>query len=264
MDSKFWSFKKKEDSKVGELMLYGIISRSSWLGDEVTPRNFKADLDALGEVSEINVYINSDGGDVFAGQAIHSMLKRHPARINVYIDGLAASIASVVAMAGDVVTMPANSMLMVHNPWTLALGNSEELRKIADDLDKIREGIIAAYQTKTVLAKDKIIEMMDSETWMTAEEAVKLGFADRIEKEKLVAASLSDGVLVLNGQRMNISRYPNAPALAFIPPGSTDVEDNGYEKNETEEKQEDRQADNLLSLYSKQMLINKNRLEAIR
>jgi ATP-dependent Clp protease protease subunit len=240
-------------------MLYGPISSSTWLGDEVTPKQFKSELDALGDVDEIKVYINSDGGDVFAGQAIHSMLKRHKAKVKVYIDGLAASIASVIAMAGDEIYMPSNSMMMLHNPWTLVLGNSEELRKIADDLDKIREGIVAAYQTKTALSKDKIIEMMDAETWMTADEAVRLGFADKVEKEKAVAASLSDGVLVLNGQKFDISKYQKAPKLAFIPPNNKPDPilkiENGME---------DEQVNDLFFLCSKQLLINKNRLEATK
>ena len=118
---KFWSFKALDET-TGELLLYGEISDISWWGDEVTPKQFKEDLDALGDIDVLNVYINSPGGDVFAGQAIYSMLKRHKAQVKVYIDGLAASIASLVAMAGDKVIMPANAMMMIHNPWTWCWG----------------------------------------------------------------------------------------------------------------------------------------------
>lgn len=217
--NKFWTIRAAEDAPdVAELLLYGEISDVTWWGDEVTPKQFKADLDALGNVREIKVYINSIGGDVFAGQAIHSMLRRHPAKVTVYIDGLAASIASVVAMAGDVVYMPRNAMMMLHNPWSLAVGNAEVFRKMAEDLDKIRESMVAAYQDKSGLDRDKIIELMDAETWLTAEEAVKLGFADEIEEAKQVAASLAGGCLVINGQMCDLRRFRNPPDLAVFAP----------------------------------------------
>lgn len=209
---KFWQF--KADAKtpgVGELMLYGDISDTSWWGDEVTPKQFKEDLDALGDISELRIYINSGGGDVFAGQAIHSMLKRHSATKIVYIDGLAASIASVIAMAGDKIIMPTNAMMMIHKCWTIALGNADEMRKIADDLDKIDESIIAAYIAKTGLEEADIVELMEDETWMTAQDAIDYGFADEIEESKQIAASLRNGVLVVNGQEVDISRFANVP-----------------------------------------------------
>lgn len=216
---RFWQFRAAAgDSKVGELLLYGIISDVSWWGDEITPKQFKQDLDALGDIDELRVYINSDGGDVFAGQAIHSMLKRHKARVIVYVDGLAASIASVIAMAGDVVRMPRNAMMMIHNPWTFTWGNAEQLRKVADDLDVIRESIVAAYEDKSGLTRDELIPMLDAETWLTADEAVSKGFADEIEEAKKVAASLTGGRLVVNGQSFDLSRFRNPPKLAFVPP----------------------------------------------
>lgn len=208
----FWSFKAKSDS-VAELHLYGDISSSSWWGDEVTPTQFKADLDALGDVAEINIFINSDGGDVFAGQAIHSMMKRHKAKINIYVDGLAASIASVIAMAGDKVYMPRNAMMMLHNPWTWSYGNAGDFRKLADDLDAIRESMIAAYQDKSGLDREKIIEILDAETWLTAEEAVEYGFADEVESSKEIAASVKNGVLSVNGQEMDLSKFRNSPKI---------------------------------------------------
>lgn len=215
---KFWQFRASaDDPKTGELLLYGIISDSSWWGDEVSPKQFKDDLDALGDVDEIKVFINSDGGDVFAGQAIYSMLKRHKAKVTVYVDGLAASIASVIAMAGDTVYMPKNAMMMVHNPWTIAVGNADDFRKLADDMDKIRESLIVAYQDKTGLEREKIIELMDAETWMTAEEAVKLGFADQIEETKKLAASLKGGHLFINGLEFDLGRFKNPPKLDFLP-----------------------------------------------
>lgn len=216
--AKFWQFRAQaEDPAVGELLLYGPISEVSWWGDEVTPKQFWEDLQALGGISELKVYVNSGGGDVFAGQAIYSMLKRHPARVTVYVDGLAASIASVVAMAGDRVIMPRNAMMMVHNPWAMVIGTAADMRKMADDLDQIRESLIAAYQEKTDLSRRRLIAMMDAETWMTAEEAVELGFADELEEAKQVAASLRGSLLVVNGLEVDLSRFRNPPKSLLAP-----------------------------------------------
>lgn len=212
---KFWNFKNKEKD-IGELMLYGDISSQSWWGDEVTPKDFKKDLDDLGDIKNLNIYINSGGGDVFAGQAIHSMLKRHDSYKTVYIDGLAASIASVIAMAGDKIIMPKNAMMMIHNAWTVAAGNASEFRKLADDMDKIDESIQSTYESKTKLDKDKISELMTDETWMTAEDAVNQGFADEIEQEKILAASIQGGFLILNNQQFDLSRYKNKPQIEEV------------------------------------------------
>lgn len=197
-------------------MLYGDISSSSWWGDEITPKQFKEDLDALGEIDTLNIFVNSSGGDVFAGQAIRSMLKRHKAKKIGYVDGLAASIASVILTACDTVIMPINAMQMVHRAWTFALGNANDMRKMADDLDKIDESIIAAYQEKTGLDKDKVIELMDAETWLTAEEALEYGFADEIEETKNVAASANGKLLMVNGKQFDLSRFHNVPNGIFM------------------------------------------------
>ena len=203
---KFWKIKAL-DEKTGELTLYGEISNETWWGDEVTPKEFKSDLDDLGNIDTLNIYINSPGGDVFAGQAIHSMLKRHKAYKNVYIDGLAASIASVIAMSGDTVFMPKNAMMMLHNPWTIGVGNSEEFRKLAEDLDKIRESLIAAYEGHSALTRDEIISIMDAETWLTATECEEYGFCDVVQEEKQLAASID---------RRLLGRYKNTPKKLVV------------------------------------------------
>ena len=211
--SRFWNFIKNADN-TGELQLYGEIADSTWWGDEVTPKDFKKDLDALGDISVLNVYINSPGGDVFAGQAIHSMLKRHKAKVNVYIDGLAASIASVIAMAGDKIIMPKNAMMMIHNPWTWAFGNSNDFRKLADDLDKIRESMIAAYLEKAKdLGEENLAELLDAETWLTAEDALAYGFIDEIDESKAVAACVD---------KKYLKAYKNIPKELLKEPESTD------------------------------------------
>lgn len=200
-NKKFWDFKAL-DEKTGELTLYGEISDISWWGDEITPKQFKEDLDALGDIDVLNVYINSPGGDVFAGQTIYSMLKRHKAQVNVYVDGLAASIASLIAMAGDKVIMPANAMMMIHSPWTWAVGNAQDFRKLADALDKIRDSMVTAYQDKSGLEAEEITKIMDAETWLSAKDCLEYGFADEIEEAKQVAACVDEKYF---------ARYRNTP-----------------------------------------------------
>lgn len=192
MKRKFWNVIKNGD--IGELTMYGEIASESWWGDEVTPKQFKEDLDALGDVSTIKVYLSSPGGDVFAGQQIHSILKRHKAEVIIYIDALAASIASVISSAGDKVIMPVNSMQMLHNPMTGMYGNAHEFRKLADDLDKIRESLIEAYLSKSsVLTREKLIEIMDAESWLSAKDCLELGLCDEVVEAKEIAAKF-DGI----------------------------------------------------------------------
>lgn len=210
--TKFWSFRAASEG-IAELYLYGIIESGTWWGDEITPQTFKRELDELGDISTLNVFINSDGGDVFAGQAIHLMLKRHKAHVNVYVDGIAASIATVIAMAGDTVYMASNSLMMIHSPWTGPVwGNAKQLRKIADDLDAAREGMLAAYQEKTGIDRDELIELLEAETWFSAEKAIQLGFADEIEQKKQIAACFTNGQLRINGLVMDLDRFQKLPS----------------------------------------------------
>lgn len=207
MSKKFWNFRNaKEDPKIGELDIYGEIADSSWWGDEVTPKQFKKDMDALGDISILNVYINSPGGDVFAGQTIYSILKRKKCTVNVYIDGLAASAASVIAMVGradgNTLNVPKNAMLMIHNPWSLTWGYASDMRQMADTLDKIRDSIVAVYKDGSGLEDKDIIELMDAETWMTAQDALDYGFIDHIEDAKQVAAMVGN---------FDLSRFKNVP-----------------------------------------------------
>ena len=234
---KFWNLRAAADEpKTGELLLYGPIGSDDglgWLFDDVTPKQFHEELSGLGDVENLRVMINSPGGDVFAGQAIHSMLNRHPAKVTVYVDGLAASIASIVAMAGDTVVMPRNAMMMIHNPWTVALGDAREFRKLAETLDGIRDSMIAAYESKSGKPRAEILPLLNAETWMTAEQAVEMGFADEIEEKKKVSASLiRPGVLAVNGREFDLGHYRNAPTFPDAPrdagkgkPTKRDVED---------------------------------------
>lgn len=210
--NKYWVLNKTGSSSA-ELTLYGEISDKEWWGDEVTPQQLSSDLKALGDnVSKINVRLNSPGGNVFAGLAIRSLLKSHKAHITVYVDGWAASIASIIAMAGDKIVMAKGSMMMIHNPMTTVRGgNSKQFREVADWLDQIRDSMVTVYKDRTGQAANRIIEMMDAETWMSAEEAVDKGFADQVEEGNTVAASMMGAIALINGLQMDLSSYKHPP-----------------------------------------------------
>ena len=185
MNKKYWEFKNKANN---EADLYLYVQIASWGGgySAHSAKSFKKELDDLGDIDILNIYINSPGGDVFEGNTIMNMLKRKKCTKNVYIDGLAASIASVIAMAGDKIIMPQNAMMMIHNAWTYTAGNSSELRKLADDLDKVNESIRQVYLDK---AGDKLDEqilktLMDNETWLTAQECYDYGLCDQVGTDK--------------------------------------------------------------------------------
>ena len=190
---KFWAFKALANNE-GELTIYGEIANSQggWFsnGNEVTPTSFKAELDALGDITTLNVYMNSPGGDIFAGQTIYSQLKRHKATINMHIDGLAASIASVIAMAGDTVHMPVNAMMMIHHPMSGVYGNALEMRAMADTLDKVCESIQETYLAKASgITREDLGVLLDSESWLTAQECLDLGLCDVVGEEKAISAA---------------------------------------------------------------------------
>lgn len=158
------------------LFLNGTIAEESWFDDDVTPQLFKDELNA-GE-GDITVWINSPGGDCVAAAQIYNMLSNYKGKVTVKIDGIAASAASVIAMAGEEVLMSPVSMLMIHNPMTIAMGDHAEMQKAIDMLAEVKESIINAYVLKTGLSRAKLSHLMDSETWMNANKAVELGFAD--------------------------------------------------------------------------------------
>jgi ATP-dependent Clp protease protease subunit len=160
------------------LYLDGVIAESSWFDDDVTPAAFKADL--LAGSGPITIWINSPGGDCVAAAQIYNMLMEYPGDVTVKIDGIAASAASVIAMAGTHVLMSPVSTMMIHNPLTVAIGDSEEMRKAIQMLDEYKESIINAYEIKTGLSRAKLSHLMDAETWMNANKALELGFCDEI------------------------------------------------------------------------------------
>lgn len=156
----------------------------------VSARQFSDELTALGQVKNINLHIHSPGGDVFDGIAIYNLLNKHPATLTVYIDGLAASMASVIAMAGDKVVMPENAMMMIHKPWGISGGNANEMRDYADLLDKVEAVLIPAYASKTGKTSEELAPMLESETWLNGRECVEMGFADELAPAVTVMARL--------------------------------------------------------------------------
>lgn len=175
---KFWNWVRDETTEDRTLYLNGEISDETWWGDEVTPKLFKDEL--MADSGNVTVWINSPGGDVFAAAQIYNMLMDYTGQVTVKIDGLAASAASVIAMAGGDVYMSPVSMLMIHNPSTIAIGDSEEMLRAKALLDEVKESIINAYELKSGLSRTKLSHLMDAETWMNANKAIELGFADKI------------------------------------------------------------------------------------
>ena len=190
---KFWNWKNQTENNPTErtLFLNGTIAEESWFDDDVTPQLFKDELNA-GE-GDIVVWINSPGGDCVAAAQIYNMLSDYKGKVTVKIDGIAASAASVIAMAGTEVLMSPVSMLMIHNPATIAMGDHAEMQKAIDMLAEVKESIINAYAFKTGLSRAKLSHLMDAETWMDANKAVELGFADDIlNRPKSKVASEED------------------------------------------------------------------------
>ena len=176
--NKFWNWTENTDTGQRSLYLEGVIAQESWFGDEVTPAAFKSELNSGNQ--PITVHINSVGGDCVAASQIYTMLMEYPADVTVQIDGLAASAASVVAMAGTKVCMSPTALMMAHNPWTNACGDTRDMQKAIALLDEVKESIINAYEIRTGMSRAKLSHLMDSETWMNAGKAIELGFADDI------------------------------------------------------------------------------------
>lgn len=179
---KFWNWKiiqnNKDEPNEAVLYLNGTIAEESWFDDDVTPKIFKEELEK--HQGDITVWINSPGGDCIAAAQIYNLLIEHKGNVTVKIDGIAASAASVIAMAGTTVKMSPVAMLMIHNPMTIAYGNTSEMEKAIEMLQEVKESIINAYELKTGLSRNKLSKLMDNETWMDARKAVELGFADEM------------------------------------------------------------------------------------
>lgn len=212
MPSKFWQVKNEVNGN-SEILLYGpIAGERSWWGDEVTPRSFAEDLESLNG-KDVTVRINSGGGDVFAAHAIHNQLIAYKGKVTVVIDGLAASAATIIAVAGDRIIMPSNALFMIHNP---AIGLSdyygvEELAQAVNALNAIKDSIVAAYRKRCKVSAEEIAAMMDAETWMGAAECLEKGFVDEINGS--VTPVLNGNSLIVNSVQFDTCKFKNTDAL---------------------------------------------------
>ena len=231
-----------------EILCYGIIGDGWW--DDVSSDEIARELQEFGELDEINLRINSPGGSVYAGCAIYSTLKRHPAKVNVYIDGLCASIATVVAMAGDTINMSSVGSFMIHNPWTVMAGDSKELRDKAEILDKLKESIIEAYMTKVKVTKEELVTMMDKETTLTSSEALEKGFITNIEF-KPTPMNLNYPIMNMYSQKHNIKNKDKEDKM----PGQVEKMTMDKLKNENPELYNE--------IFNKGVMEERNRIKAL-
>lgn len=210
---RMWEIKQSAIPGTLELYIYGNVepdSRDWWTGEliesETSANHFRSELAKHGDISQINIYINSYGGSVFEGTAIYNQLKRHLAQKTVYVDGFACSVAAVIAMAGDKVVMPRNTMMMIHDAWNIVIGNAREMRKAADDLDVIMEANRQAFLQKAgdKLTEENLIEMMAAETWLTAEQCIGYGLADEYAEKD---ADLTQAKDMLQKANLSISQH---------------------------------------------------------
>ena len=202
---KFWNLIKDSDAPdSGRTMyIYGPLEDEAWFEDEVTPKAFRDEL--YSEMTPVTIVINSPGGDCIAASQIYTMLMEYPCDVTVKIDGIAASAASVVAMAGSLVEMSPTALMMIHDPLTMAIGNKSEMEKAINVLEEVKQSIINAYQIKTGLSRKKIDDMMTAETWMNAKKALELGFIDKIlyrdgAEDKSSVSNASYGFSTRNAQ----------------------------------------------------------------
>ena len=187
---KFWKWRNQADGEpeARVLELYGTIASESWFDDDVTPQMFKDEL--FSGDGDVVIYLNSPGGDCIAASQIYTMLMDYPGNVTIKIDGIAASAASVIAMAGTSVLMAPTSLMMIHNPMTAAFGSKDEMEKAIEMLEEVKESIINAYELRTGLSRARISHLMDSETWMNANRAIELGFADGMLTDEKITAEM--------------------------------------------------------------------------
>ena len=183
--AKWYEIKNKAEK--AEVWIYEEIGEDFWTGGGITAKNFQKELAEI-KASQIDLHINSPGGLVFDGITIYNLLKNHPANVTTYIDGLAASIASVIALAGDKVVMAENALFMIHKASGMVMGTSDDMRDFADKLDKVNSSIATTYIGKTKKDEAEISDLMAAETWMTADEALEMGFVDELAGEVDMAA----------------------------------------------------------------------------
>jgi ATP-dependent Clp protease protease subunit len=208
---------KNKTDDTAEVLVYGYITDEKWYEEDITPLEFKKEMDKLKNKKKIDLRVNSGGGGVFAGNTIYNILKSHSAKITAYVDGVAASIASVIIMAADKIIIPKNGMIMIHNPWSIAIGDANNFRKEAEMLDKVKTAIISTYMSRSKASEADVVAMMNEETWMTGEEAVTFGFADELAPESKVKACVKGEKAYVNGVELDKKHYKHLPENYFKP-----------------------------------------------
>lgn len=199
----------KEKSSTAIMRIYEDIGEDFWTGGGITAKKFANDLDELGDIKRLNIHINSLGGDAATAQALYNIIGDHPSKKTSYIDGVAASAATIVACGADEVIARHNTNYMVHYPWTVAMGYADELRQAADNLEKITVPIVSVYknQVKGKIDEEKIRQLMKDETWMTADEALEWGFVDQVRGKISAIVKVSGSQIFCSGRTMNIGKY---------------------------------------------------------
>lgn len=211
-NKKFWKLKNSVEGSGSRLYIDGVISQDSWWGDEATPQQLRDELKEV-KGDTLEVVINSPGGDVWAGVAMHDALKELDVEVTVRVSGLAASIASVIAMAGDKIVMTPGSTMMVHKASMFAWGNSDEMAKAIEMLETVEEGIVSIYSDRSGLPKDEVQALLKAETWMSAEKAVELGFADSVVKPEAVADDEDEPTNIFAGGKVAFSMEATKEAM---------------------------------------------------
>ena len=207
---KFWNVMRNEEEKSAELILYGSIGHDEdW--DDISDKAFKRDIENLGDIENITLHINSPGGSVFSAIAIANTLKNHKAKVTANIDGIAASAATIITSACDIVRMPKNAHFMIHNPMTFAYGNNQDMEKTLNMLNKVKDSIIETYLYKANTDKETLSKLMNEETWMDAETAKGYGFIDEIINKE-IEEEIIENKLIINNMAFDISKFKNFKA----------------------------------------------------
>jgi ATP-dependent protease ClpP protease subunit len=215
-DSEEVELTESESDSIGEtksdtaiMRIYEEIGEDFWTGTGISAKKFAKELSDMGDIKQLNVHINSLGGDCFTAQTIYNIIGDHPAHTTTYIDGVCASAATIIASAADEVVARQNTTYMIHNPWAICMGNAGDMRRAADDLDKLTVPIVGVYKTqvKGRIREAKIRTLMENETWMTADEAHDYGFVDKVKGKIKPIARASASELICNGVMLNFAKY---------------------------------------------------------
>lgn len=226
---KFWNLEKNEANNSADLMLYGDIMESAFREDEIGALDVVKELNLL-SADTINIHINSNGGGVYAAVAIANTIKQHKAKVNCYIDGIVASAATIITSACDAVKMPRNAIFMIHNPWTVAMGTADDMKKNAETLEKIKNSILETYADKTGLEKEFLSELMNNETFMNADEALEYGFIDEIIEN--TDLEIVENKIISNGIVFNMGNFKNFDFNSKFGKNRVSNQNSGIDRNQ--------------------------------